>query len=108
MREAQARSIVAYLQKARAGGSAPAPAGEARTAALVLGNWCGNCHVIDGDGVEQGPDLTHAGKEHDAAWLRAWISDPAEVDELTDMPAFNDKLSPEELTAVANYLAARK
>jgi len=65
-------------------------------------------HLIDGEGVNQGPDLTRAGKEHDAKWLHAWISDPAEVDELADMPAFNDRLKPEELTAIANYLAARK
>ena len=108
MREAQARSILSYLQKIRAGGDAPAPTGETRTAVLVLGNWCGSCHVIDGEGVEQGPDLTHAGKEHDAKWLREWISDPAAVDDLADMPAFNDKLSEEELTAIANYLAVRK
>lgn len=108
MREAQARSIVSYLQKVRAGGWAPEPDGETRTAVLAIGSWCGSCHVIDGDGVEQGPDLTHAGKEHDARWLREWISDPAAVDDLADMPAFNDRLTDDELTAVANYLAARK
>jgi len=108
MREAMARSIVSYLQKVRAGGNAPEPAGETRTAVLVLGAWCGSCHIIDGEGVEQGPDLTNAGKEHDAKWLHEWISDPAAVDELADMPPFNDKLTPEELNAIANYLAARK
>jgi mono/diheme cytochrome c family protein len=74
----------------------------------VLGRWCGACHVVDGEGVDVGPDLTHAGKEHDATWIREWISDPAAVDDLADMPAFNDKLKPEELDAIANYLAARK
>jgi mono/diheme cytochrome c family protein len=60
------------------------------------------------DGAEQGPELTHAGKEHEAKWLREWISDPAAVDDLADMPPFNDKLTPEGLTTIANYLAARK
>ena len=41
MRESQARSILSYLQKVRAGGNAPAPTGETRTAVLVLGRWCG-------------------------------------------------------------------
>jgi ubiquinol-cytochrome c reductase cytochrome b subunit len=108
MREAQARAIVSYMQKVRAGGHAPPPEGETRVAVLALGTWCGSCHLIDGEGVDQGPDLTHAGKERDAKWLREWISDPAAVDELADMPAFNDRLKPEELTALANYLAARK
>ena len=108
MRESQARSIVSYLQKVRAGGDAAEPTGDTRVAVLVLGQWCGACHVIDGEGVEQGPELTHAGKEHDAKWIREWISDPAAVDDLADMPPFNDKLTPEELTTIANYLAARK
>ncbi len=30
------------------------------------------------------------------------------MDELADMPAFGDRLTPEELTALATYLAARK
>ena len=64
--------------------------------------------MIDGEGVKQGPDLTRAGEKRDAKWLREWISDPAAVDDLADMPAFNDRLTPEELTAIANYLAARK
>jgi ubiquinol-cytochrome c reductase cytochrome b subunit len=108
MRESQGRSILSYLQKVRAGGSAPEPSGETRTAVLTIGAWCASCHVIDGEGVHQGPDLTHAGKERDAQWLHEWISDPAEVDPLADMPAFNDRLSAEELSAVVNYLAARK
>ena len=108
MRESQARSILSYLQKVRAGGSAAEPTGETRVAVLAYGAWCGACHIIDGEGVNQGPELTHAGHEHDAKWLREWISDPAAIDDLADMPAFNDRLTPEELTALANYLAARK
>jgi mono/diheme cytochrome c family protein len=64
--------------------------------------------MIDGEGGDQGPDLTHAGHKRDAAWLRSWISDPEAMDELADMPPFEDRLTPEELTAIANFLAARK
>jgi ubiquinol-cytochrome c reductase cytochrome b subunit len=108
MRESQARSILSYMTKVRAGGNAPEPTGETRVAVLAFGAWCGSCHIIDGEGVKQGPELTQAGKEHDAKWLRDWISDPAAIDDLADMPAFNDRLTPEELTAIANYLAVRK
>jgi ubiquinol-cytochrome c reductase cytochrome b subunit len=108
MSQSQGRAVASYMHKVRAGGVAPEIAGETRTAILVYGQWCGNCHIIDGEGVKQGPDLTRAGEKRDAKWLREWISDPEAVDELADMPAFNDKLSEEELTAIANYLAARK
>jgi ubiquinol-cytochrome c reductase cytochrome b subunit len=108
MRESQARSVAYYMQKLHAGGVPPEPAGEARTAILVLGRWCGSCHIIDGEGAKQGPELTRAGEKRDAKWLRDWISDPAAIDDLADMPPFNDRLKPEELDAIANYLAARK
>ena len=54
---------------------------------------------IDGEGGNQGPDLTRAGKEHDVKWLHEWISDPEAMDPLANMPAFGDRLTPEELTA---------
>jgi ubiquinol-cytochrome c reductase cytochrome b subunit len=108
MTPSQARSILSYLRKVRAGGDAPAVTGEMRTVSLVYGRYCANCHTMDGEGGNQGPDLTRAGEKRDAKWLREWISDPEAVDELADMPAFGDRLTPEELTAIANYLAGRK
>ena len=106
--QSQGRAVASYMHKVRGGGNAPEIAGETRTAILVFGRWCGNCHIIDGEGVKQGPDLTRAGEKRDAKWLREWITDPESIDDLADMPAFEDRLSPEELTAIANYLAARK
>jgi mono/diheme cytochrome c family protein len=109
MTASQARSILSYLRRARAGGQQPAHVShEQRTAALVYGRYCANCHMFEGEGGDQGPDLTHAGKERDAKWLREWISDPEAMDELADMPAFVDRLTEEELTAIADYLATRK
>jgi ubiquinol-cytochrome c reductase cytochrome b subunit len=108
MSQSQGRAVASYMHKVRGGGNPPEIAGESRTAILVFGRWCGNCHIIDGEGVKQGPDLTRAGEKRDAKWLREWITDPESIDDLADMPAFEDKLSPDELTAIANYLAARK
>ena len=108
MTQSQGRAVASYMHKARGGGMPPEVNGEPRLAILVYGRFCGNCHMIDGEGVKQGPDLTHAGEKRDAKWLREWITDPAAVDDLADMPAFNDKLTPEELTAISNYLASRK
>ena len=108
MTQSQGRAVASYMHKIRSGATAPEISGETRTAILVYGRNCGNCHMIDGEGVKQGPDLTRAGEKRDAKWLHDWISDPTMIDENADMPAFNDRLTPEELSAVANYLAARK
>jgi ubiquinol-cytochrome c reductase cytochrome b subunit len=109
MNPSQARSVLSYMRKFRGGGGiGPQLTDENRTVALVYGRYCANCHSIDGEGGNQGPDLTRAGEKRDAKWLRDWITDPEAMDELADMPAFGDRLTPEELTAIANYLAGRK
>jgi ubiquinol-cytochrome c reductase cytochrome b subunit len=109
MTPSQAQSILSYMRTIRAGGiPPPSLEGEAHVATIVLGTYCANCHMIDGNGRHEGPDLTQAGEKRDSKWLRAWISDPEAVDPDAQMPSFGDRLSPEELTAVVNYLAARK
>jgi len=90
------------------GDGTPAPSAQERTAALVLGRYCAMCHMIDGAGASTAPDLSSVGARHDAAWLRMWITDPESVDAFASMPAFGTTLTPEQLDAVVNYLAARK
>ena len=107
MRESQARSVVSYLQRLRAGGVVPSRV-DYKPGIVVYGTWCVRCHIIDGEGVKTGPDLTEAGETRDAKWLQAWIADPGTIDAKADMPAFGDRLTPDELTAVATFLAARK
>jgi ubiquinol-cytochrome c reductase cytochrome b subunit len=109
MTPSQAQSILSYMRTVRAGGtSPPAVEGEARVATFVLGRYCANCHIVDGAGGTEGPDLTHAGAKRDARWLQQWIADPEAVDPDAQMPSFGERLTPEELIAVTNYLAARK
>jgi len=108
MSEGQARSILSYLRKAREGVPVPETSASARSAALVIGRYCANCHMIDGEGGAAGPDLSHIGATRDAAWLRAWITEPEAVDPFANMPAFGDTLTEEELKALAEYLAARR
>ena len=79
-----------------------------RLAARVFATRCVTCHMLDGDGGKEGPDLTHEGQKHDAAWLARWITNPSDVDPIADMPAFGGKISTAELTAISNYLAGRK
>jgi ubiquinol-cytochrome c reductase cytochrome b subunit len=107
MTRSQALSILNYMRKIRAGGEPPAP-GPDHTALVVYGQFCANCHVIDGEGGASGPDLTRAGQRRDAAFLREWITDPGAIDEFADMPAFGGQLTDEQMDAIVNYLAARK
>jgi mono/diheme cytochrome c family protein len=74
----------------------------------VWARYCVGCHIIDGDGGKDGPELSTAGAKHDVPTLKTWISDPESVDPDADMPAFGNRLSADELDAIANYLASRR
>jgi len=108
MNRSSAEAILVYLRKRRANAPEPDTTRHVEVAARVYARHCGNCHVIDGDGFADGPELTHVGREHDAAWLRTWINDPYDLDPDAEMPAFGDRLDEEEMTAIVNYLAQRR
>lgn len=105
--EREAAALVAYVRKLS---RQPYPgfAPQTEQASGVFARFCIGCHSIDGDGGSDGPDLTRAGEKLDAAALRRWIEDPEAVNPITDMPAFGDRLSAEQLDAISAYLAARK
>ena len=102
--ERQAAAIVAYVRQLSRQPYPGYPA-QLELAAGVWARYCVGCHVIDGDGGNDGPELTHIGEKHDAPTLRTWIADPEAVDPDTDMPAFGDRLSAEQLDAIAQHLA---
>ena len=104
------REVAALVAFARQASLQPYPGfpPHIETVAAVFARWCVGCHKIDGDGGKDGPDLSHAGKKHDAATLRRWIVDPELVDPDAEMPSFGDRLTAHQLDAVAAFLAARK
>jgi ubiquinol-cytochrome c reductase cytochrome b subunit len=105
----QAQSVLSYSRRVRAGKPMPpAMDRDTRTASLVIGRYCASCHMIDGEGSPGAPDLTHAGRERDAKWLKEWITAPDEVDPGANMPAFGNFLTAEQMDALVKYLAARK
>jgi ubiquinol-cytochrome c reductase cytochrome b subunit len=109
MSEAQARSLVSYARKVRAGrATPPALPAQAQSASVTLGRYCVGCHMIDGEGASSAPDLSTVGRTRDAAWLAQWINAPEDVDPAANMPAFGGALSAEQVAALAGYLAARK
>lgn len=106
----ETRAVMAYVRKERAGMPPPVVTPTARVASDVFGTRCITCHTMNGDGGREGPDLTHAAKkrDHDEAWFARWISDPSRVDPTADMPAFEGKLTEDQLRAIAAWLAAKK
>jgi mono/diheme cytochrome c family protein len=104
----RAAAMAAYARRLYYGAPAAEPSAEERAGALVFAGTCIECHTIDGDGGEDGPNLSHIGREHDRVWLRRWITDPTAVNPNAEMPAFGDELTAEQIEAVATYLAARK
>jgi mono/diheme cytochrome c family protein len=103
------RAVLAYLRKRRLGAEGPELDPESATASRVFATRCARCHAMDGEGDgSTGGDLSRVGREHDARWLRVWISDPASVDPTAEMPGFGDTLTPEEMNAIVWYLARRK
>jgi mono/diheme cytochrome c family protein len=102
-------AVLAYMQKLRAGSRGPDVERAAALASRVFATRCASCHALDGDGdPSAGGDLSRIGREHDERWLREWISDPASIDELAEMPAFGERLSAEEMNAIVRHLAARR
>jgi ubiquinol-cytochrome c reductase cytochrome b subunit len=105
--EREIAAIVAYVRRISRQ-SYPGYPKEIETAATIWARYCVGCHVIDGDGGDDGPNLSDAGSKHSLAELKEWIVDPEAVNPNADMPAFGDRLSPEQLDAIASYLASRK
>ncbi len=106
--EDQSRAVLAYLRRTRAGGVPPTVTPALAGVLATLGTRCVACHLIDGDGGDTGPVLTHVGARRDAAAIARIINDP--IDEYGDsiMPAYGGQLSTTQIAAIADYLAAHK
>ncbi len=79
----------------------------------VFDQYCAKCHSGGGGGPGakmKGPDLSHVGSEagHDAAWIAEHVRNPKAHKPNSRMPAFEGKLTPEQIKNVSDYLAAMK
>jgi ubiquinol-cytochrome c reductase cytochrome b subunit len=106
--ERQVAAIVSYVRHLQANGAPVNAAPAIRAAAAVLAMHCLGCHKIDGDGGEEGPDLSAIGRARDRDWLRRWIAAPDSINPDAEMPSFGRRLSAAELDAVAGYLSGRR
>jgi ubiquinol-cytochrome c reductase cytochrome b subunit len=103
----ESAAIVAALARLRA--SAPPELAEpVRQTYALLAQHCLECHVIDGVGGKEGPELTHVGKDADAGMIERRLVDPFSVDPAAEMPAFVDTLTPAQMRLLAVWLSGRK
>ena len=107
LHEREAAAILAYVRRLSRGPMPEVPANTV-TAAAVFARHCIGCHVVDGDGGSDGPELSKIGAKHDQPTLRRWIADPESVNPDAEMPSFQKRLTSEELDAIAAYLANRR
>lgn len=80
-------------------------------AAVAKDIWdtvCFACHKLGNDGGTVGPNLSYVGSRRDYEALRAIIADPLSAYDESVMPPFEDKLSADQLNALARYLASMK
>ena len=105
--EREVAAIVAYVRQLS---RAPYPGFDTRTetGAVVYARFCIGCHIIDGDGGDDGPELSTIGRKHDAAFLKRLIADPEAVNPDAEMPSFDSRLSADELDAISTLLASLK
>jgi ubiquinol-cytochrome c reductase cytochrome b subunit len=101
--EREGDALIAYVKR---GGGAPEVSSDTRDASVLLARHCLSCHVIDAEGGTDGPDLSRVGRKRAPDWLRQWIARPTVIKPDAEMPAFQEKLSQEELDRLARFLAA--
>ena len=105
--ERDTAAIAAALARMRSG---PMPSVDpaAMQIASLLNTHCLGCHMVDGVGGKEGPDLTHAGAKLAADLIARRLNNPVDVDPNAEMPPFGDKLTPQQMQMLASWLAARK
>jgi cbb3-type cytochrome oxidase cytochrome c subunit len=68
---------------------------------------CNECHQINGQGGEAGPDISHVGSKENKIWLRKQITDSKAHFKNSYMPAYKD-LPKKDLDALVTYLSSLK
>ena len=93
----------------------PTPQGPAQFTAArkTFDTHCAKCHTINaaaGEPKKKAPDLgkVAALPEHTRDWIADYIRDPRSKKAEAKMPKFADKLSAEDIGALADYLATMK
>ena len=105
--ERETEAIVAAVGKLR-GGPAPVSSHEEVEMSMILQRHCLSCHVVDGVGSTTNDNLTHVGAKRNATEIAQRIANPKMLKPNSDMPAFETKLTADEIARLAAWLALHK
>ncbi len=105
--ERETEAIIAAVAKLR-GGPMPAVSDTNKEMALILSRHCLSCHIVDGVGSKTNDNLTHVGAKRNATEIAQRIANPKMLKPNTDMPAFETKLTADEIARMAAWLASHK
>jgi ubiquinol-cytochrome c reductase cytochrome b subunit len=74
--------------------------------ALFRAQKCGECHVVAGEGGDDGPELSEIGLHHSTAWIHSFLEQPSRFrGDTTKMPSFGPPtLSHQEIEELSQYL----
>jgi nitric oxide reductase subunit C len=86
-------------------GAAAGPAFDGKK--LFVDKGCFACHSVNGPSAGPGPELTQVAYQRDAAWLRAWLTDPKKIKKDTVMPKLPWKSQAEQDALIDYLLSAR-
>jgi len=79
-----------------------------KEAPKLFADSCASCHKIGSEGGEIGPDLSTIGQVREAAYLRRYIADPAQINPSSAMPGFKGDLTDVQIEDLARYLAHQR
>lgn len=85
-----------------------APVSYTAEAPVLFQKNCSGCHIINGQGGTEGPDLSTVGSRRSVAFLESFTSDPRSIVPGASMPAFHNVLTPEQIRDIAAYLYSLK
>jgi mono/diheme cytochrome c family protein len=69
---------------------------------------CMDCHTLKGKGGAVGPNLTAVGSRRSRDYIFQQIKDPQSHNPRTEMPSFGTRISDQDISALADYLADMK
>jgi mono/diheme cytochrome c family protein len=104
--QAANRAIMAAITRLRLEPMPAVPPDDARAIMLVT-RECVTCHKIEGAGGKEGPELKNIASKYDLARLQLRITDPLLIKEDSEMPAFGDTLTPDDILAIAKWVIRR-